>query len=174
VTFLGGLHWPPNAEGVLWFAREVWPTVWRQVPDALFTIIGKNPPETLTKLQETGEPSRIEITGYVEDLEPYLASTAAFIVPLQAGGGMRVKIIDAWSWGLPVVSTTIGAEGICYQAGSDLVIADEADAFGAAVIRLLQDKRLAERLGKAGRLTIEESYDWRQVYPAWDDVYELQ
>ncbi len=133
VTFLGGLHYPPNAQGVLWFAREVFPQVLTQVPDAVLTVMGKQPPAALARL---GLPSgSLELTGYVDDPRPYLADTAAFIVPLLAGGGMRVKILDAWSWGLPVVSTTVGAEGIQLQAGEQILIADKPTDFDHAVVR---------------------------------------
>ena len=113
----------------------------------------------------------VEICGYVADPLAYLAETAVFIVPLHAGGGMRVKIIDAWSWGLPIVSTSIGAEGIHYQDGMNLIIADSAAAFAQAVTRLLREPELAEKLGAAGRQTVETEYDWRQVYGAWDQIY---
>lgn len=169
VTFLGGLHWPPNAEGMIWFVREVWPSVRSQVSDAVLTIIGKNPPAEITHIASIADD--IEVTGYVADPTPYLAETAAFIVPLHAGGGMRVKIIDAWSWGLPIVSTSIGAEGILYQAGENLLIANSAEPFAQAVVRLLQQPDLVTRLGAAGRCTVESQYDWRRVYQAWDQIY---
>ena len=165
ITFLGGLHWPPNVQGVLWFAKEVFPQVRAQVPDALLTIIGKSPPAGL-------DGEGIEVTGYASDLTPYLAETGAFVVPLHAGGGMRVKILDAWSWGLPVVSTTIGAEGIATRHWENILIADDAYTFGQAVVRLLRDPELARRLGCNGRQTIEEAYDWRITYGAWDEVYQ--
>ena len=168
VTFLGGLHWPPNAEGIVWFAQEVWPQVIAQCPNACLTIIGKNPPAELATSHQP--PTTIDITGYVTDLEPYLQETAVFIVPLHAGGGMRVKILDAWSWGLPIVSTTIGAEGICYEDGADMLLADEADTFAQAVVSLLQDSDWAAAVGRNGRLTVETHYDWRKIYPAWDAV----
>jgi glycosyltransferase involved in cell wall biosynthesis len=113
----------------------------------------------------------VETPGYVADLEAYLAETAVFIVPLQAGGGMRVKIVDAWSWGLPVVSTSIGAEGLSYINETNLLLADDPDAFAAAVVSLLSKPELAERLGAAGRNTIEAQYDWRNVYRAWNQIY---
>ncbi len=165
ITFLGGLHWPPNAQGVLWFARQVFPLIRAQVPDAILTVIGKSPPAGL-------EGEGVEITGYVPDLTPYLAETGAFIVPLHAGGGMRVKILDAWTWGLPVVSTTIGAEGITTRHGENILIGDSVETFADAVISVLADAELARRLGQAGRRTIEEAYDWQIIYQAWDDVYE--
>ena len=169
VTFMGGMHWPPNAEGVLWFAREVWPQIVAEVPDAILTIIGKEPPGAFFAV-EPPIPN-LQVTGYVDDVKEYLAETAVFIVPLHAGGGMRVKIIDAWSWGLPIVSTTIGAEGAHYVDGENLLIGDTADDFAAAVSRLLGDPDLAASVACAGRQTAETAYEWRKVYQAWDEVY---
>lgn len=171
VTFLGGLHWPPNAEGMVWFAREVWPAVRRAVPHATLTVIGKNPPQAL--LDTAVDDTSLVITGYVDDPLPYLAETAVFIVPLHAGGGMRVKIIDAWSWGLPIVSTAVGAEGIQFADGVNLLLADSADAFATAVIRVLQQPQLARSLSVAGRQLVETGYDWRKTYRAWDQVYPV-
>ncbi|MCB0213490.1 MAG: glycosyltransferase [Anaerolineae bacterium] len=165
ITFLGGLHWPPNAQGVLWFAEHVFPKIQAHVPDAVLTAIGKNPPTSLTG-------QGIEKTGYVVDPLPYLAETAVFIVPLHAGGGMRVKILDAWSWGLPIVSTTIGAEGIEVKSGSDILIADTADEFANAVISVLNDPSLAQQLSQNGRQTVLKKYNWQTVYAAWNSVYQ--
>ncbi|MFZ0547950.1 MAG: glycosyltransferase family 4 protein [Candidatus Promineifilaceae bacterium] len=165
VTFMGGLHWPPNSQGVVWFTQEVWPQILSRVPEAIFTVIGKSPP-TLPGMEQS-----VEVTGYVADPEPYLAETAAFVVPLHAGGGMRVKILDAWRLGLPVVSTTIGAEGIHYENGRDLLIADDPDAFADDVVRLLCESSLANKIGKAGRKAVETHYDWHTVYRAWDTIY---
>jgi glycosyltransferase involved in cell wall biosynthesis len=167
ITFLGGLHWPPNAQGILWFAREVLPQIRASLPDAQLTVIGKDPPAGLA-----GEG--IEVTGYVTEaeLQSYLRETAVFIVPLHAGGGMRVKILDAWSWGLPIVSTTIGAEGIEVQPEHDILIADTPAAYADAVVRLLKDPVLASRLGQNGRKTVLQKYNWQTIYPAWDEVYD--
>ena len=111
------------------------------------------------------------LAGFVEDLQPYLAETAVFIVPLHAGGGMRVKILDAWCWGLPVVSTGIGAEGLAVRDGENMLIADNAEAFVAAVLRLLREPDLAMHLSRAGQCTVDECYSWRKIYRAWDDIY---
>lgn len=165
ITFLGGLHWPPNAQGILWFARHVLPQVRAAVPEAVLTVIGKSPPAGLH-----GEG--IEVTGYVEKLDSFLAETAAFIVPLHAGGGMRVKILDAWSWGLPIVSTSIGAEGIDTNPEENILIADTASTFADATIRLLKTPALAQQLGYNGRETILNKYNWRMVYPAWENIYQ--
>jgi glycosyltransferase involved in cell wall biosynthesis len=169
VTFLGGLHWPPNAYGILWFFHKVWPQVLSQVPEAILTVIGKDPCSELVR--ESSHVKNLDVTGYVDDPTPYLIETAVFIVPLMAGGGMRVKILDAWAWGLPVVSTSIGAEGIRYRTGEDILIADDADAFAGAVIDLLMDPEMTRRLGSDGRSTVERFYDWRKTYQAWDNIY---
>jgi glycosyltransferase involved in cell wall biosynthesis len=164
ITFMGGLHWPPNAQGVLWFFQKVFPQIREAVPEAVLTVIGKTPPSGLV-----GEG--VEVTGYVVDPLPYLTETAVFIVPLHAGGGMRVKILDAWSWGLPIVSTTIGAEGIETEPEKNILIADTAEAFAQAVIRILNDPTLTRQLGQNGRQTVLEKYNWQVTYSAWDKVY---
>ncbi|MCB0121513.1 MAG: glycosyltransferase [Caldilineaceae bacterium] len=170
VTFLGGLHWPPNAEGIQWFVQAVWPQIHQQAPDALLTVIGKDPPPALR-----GETiPNLHVTGYVADPTPLLAETAVFIVPLHAGGGMRVKILDAWMWGLPVVSTTTGAEGIKLAPAANILIADSPAAFAQAVIALLHDAAQAEALGQAGRAWVERHYDWHTSYRAWDQLYTAQ
>ncbi len=169
VTFLGGLHWPPNAEGISWFYREVWPEIIRENPDLILTIIGKNPPAALKSGQM--DDSNLEVTGYVVDPTEYLAETAVFIVPLLSGGGMRVKILDAWAWGLPIVSTTIGAEGLCYAGGDNLLLADRADEFARATLKVVSDPETSRSLRQMGRKTVEQHYNWRTVYPAWDQIY---
>lgn len=168
VTFLGGLHWPPNAEGMVWFYKEVWPSIHQQVPEAVLTVIGKNPP---VELMNGTHQSSIEVTGYVDDPTPYLEETAVFIVPLHSGGGMRVKIIDGWSWGLPIVSTTIGAEGIDYLADDNIKISDTAEDFAEVTINLLEDEFTANVLAAAGRETVETSFNWQIAYKAWDQIY---
>ncbi|MCS6827389.1 MAG: glycosyltransferase family 4 protein [Caldilinea sp.] len=169
VTFLGGLHYPPNAQGVLWFAREIFPLVLRRVPDAILTVIGKQPPSELAALDI---PARnLEVAGYVEDPTPYLAETAAFVVPLLAGGGMRVKIIDGWTWGLPIVSTRIGAEGTDAAHGKNILLADEPASFARGVIDLLTNPQLNASIAGGGRRTALERYNWRVVYRGWDRIY---
>jgi glycosyltransferase involved in cell wall biosynthesis len=169
VTFLGGLHYPPNAQGVVWFAREIFPQVLAQIPDAVLTVIGKQPPPELHSLGIP--PSNLEVTGYVADPLPYLAETAAFIVPLLAGGGMRVKIIDGWTWGLPIVSTRVGAEGIDAVHGENMLLADAPADFAQAVIDLLRDPALNAHIAAGGRRTVLERYNWRTVYRRWDAIY---
>jgi glycosyltransferase involved in cell wall biosynthesis len=168
VTAMGVMFWPPNAEGVLWFAQEIWPRIHAQQPHLIFTVVGKNPPAYLTQLHGT---NGIEVLGYVPDVEVLLAETTVFVVPLRAGGGMRVKILDAWCWGLPIVSTSIGAEGIEIRNGENILITDEPEAISTAVLRAATDRELNQRLRLNGRHWVEEKYDWKIIYTAWDDVY---
>lgn len=169
VTFLGGLHYPPNAQGINWYAEHAFPKVLQQVPDAVLTVIGKQPPP---ELHTFGIPlANLQVTGYVDDPRSFLAETRVFIVPLLAGGGMRVKIVDGWRWGLPILSTTIGAEGIRRRDGEHLLIADTPTALAAETVRLFCDPQFNENLAQAGRKWVEESYDWRNVYRAWEAIY---
>ena len=170
------MFWPPNVAGVLWFARQVLPLVWRVVPEARFVIVGKNPPSEVRALATSPQPPGLEprviVTGYVPDPMPYLAASDVFVVPLHAGGGMRVKILDAWLWGQPVVSTTIGAEGITVRDGENILLASSAPAFADAVVRLLTDPALNATLRTNGRTWVEANYSWRVVYRLVDAVYE--
>ena len=170
VGFVGTLFWPPNAQGVGWFLDEVWPRVRAQAPAATFVAAGKAPPADLVCRAEA--MPGVRLAGYVAELAPLLAGCALLVVPLHAGGGMRVKIVDGWGWGLPMVSTTVGAEGLAYTPGEELLIADDAEAFAAAVVRLLCDPALGARLAEAGRRHATEHYDWRRVYGAWEEVYD--
>ncbi len=170
LTFLGTLFWPPNAEGVLWFADHVLPRVLEAAPDAVFTVIGKQPPAEVRSLVDR-HPGSVEVLGYVEDVLPLLRETAVFVVPLLSGGGMRVKILDAWMWGLPVVSTTVGAEGIDVHDGSDIILADRPDEFAEAVIRLLTLPEERDRIGTAGRAVVEARYEASTVYAKLEHVY---
>lgn len=126
VVFLGGPHWPLDAEGVLRLAREVWPLVRQRVLGTILTIIGENPPAQLD--HNASGITNCEPTGYVGDLQSRLAETAVFMVPLHAGGRMRVKIPDAQCWGLPVTTSSFGAEGSRIQDGENALLADTADA----------------------------------------------
>lgn len=166
IIFLGGMHWPPNAEGVKWFMREVLPIIHLKLPEAQVVAVGKSPPREIIDVKN------VHAAGFVEDVSAYWQDSRVFIVPIHAAGGMRVKILDAWAHGLPVVSTSIGAEGIAYQNGRDILVADDAEDFADCVVRLITDEWLANRLSRAGRKTLEDNYDWKKVYRSWDEIYQ--
>jgi glycosyltransferase involved in cell wall biosynthesis len=175
ILHLGTMFWQPNIEGVLWFTNQVLPFILQKVPDAKFIVAGKNPPQAIKSLTEDASPIRenIEVTGFVLDPTDLIAGSQVFVVPLLAGGGMRVKILDAWIWGLPIVSTTIGAEGIIKNPGENILIADEPHEFAAAIVRILKNRSLAYKLREKGRASVEMYYDWQEVYQRLDDVYGM-
>ncbi|PDW04628.1 glycosyltransferase family 4 protein [Candidatus Viridilinea mediisalina] len=170
ILSMATMFWPPNVDGVLWFAHEVYPLIKAAVPDAEFAVVGARPPAQVRQLG-SADPS-IHVTGYVADPQPFLQQAAALIVPVRAGGGMRVKILEALARGLPIVSTTIGYEGIRLQPGEHLLVGDTPQAFAAAVIELLRHPSLGQRLAKAGRSLAAEVYDWRVVNPQVEQLYE--
>lgn len=166
---VGGMFYPPNVDGILWFARHVLPQVWQEFPQTKFYVIGARPARELTRLGEND--ARIVVTGYVADPTPLLQDVAVFVVPLRAGGGMRVKILDAWARALPVVTTRIGCEGIALQDGENALLADEPADFARATRALLRDRARAEQLARNGRAWVVARYNWRETYRAFDQVY---
>jgi glycosyltransferase involved in cell wall biosynthesis len=167
VLFFGLLSTLPNVDGLRWFVREVWPRITRVQPDARLEILGKGAPPEVAALAGPG----IEVTGFVEDLRPHLAAAAAVVVPLRLGGGTRLKIVEAMAMARPVVSTRLGAEGIEAEAGRELLLADEPEAFAAAVLQLLRDPATGARLGAAARRLSEERYSWSGAASAMEGLY---
>jgi glycosyltransferase involved in cell wall biosynthesis len=158
IVHLGTMFWPPNVEGVLWFVEEILPHVLKAVPDTTFVIAGKNPPPEVQALSAPGSTlaEHVEVSGFVVDPEPLLAGCRVFVVPLLAGGGMRVKIVDAWQRGLAVISTTIGAEGIKTRPGENILLADDPLLFADAVVSVLTERNLADKLRMNGRSWVEQ------------------
>ena len=165
IVFIGTMYWPPNIDAVNWFSHEVFPLIKLKCPDCRFVIIGKRPPLSVQKL---ARDRNIFVLGYVEDPTEHLRDCAAFIVPLRIGGGIRVKILNALAWGLPIVSTTIGAEGIAVTSGENILIADHPEGFASAVIRLIHDLPTREKLSENGRQLAVKAYDWEKVYAELD------
>jgi sugar transferase (PEP-CTERM/EpsH1 system associated) len=169
ILHIGTMYWPPNIDGVLWFAHEVYPLIRQQRPDVCFDIVGARPPQEIVALDSDG--TGIHVTGYVADPTPYLQRAALMVVPLRAGGGMRVKILNAMAQGLPIVSTKLGAEGIGVTNGENILMADTPADFAAAVLRLLEDPVQAGHLGAAGRRLIEQTYDYRVACRPLEEIY---
>lgn len=169
IVHVGTMYWPPNIDAMRWFVREVYPLVRRERPDAVFDMVGSRPPAEFVQLSNPA--SGIHVAGYVPDTTPYLEQAGVFIVPVRAGGGMRVKILNALAQGLPIVSTTLGAEGIAVVDGEHVLLADTPEGFAQAVLRVLNDPALAQRLSAAGRRLAEELYDYRVACKPMDAVY---
>lgn len=171
ILTLGTLHYPPNADGIRWFANEVFPLVQAQEPNATLTIIGKNPPADFLQLQERN-PGTIEVTGYVENLSSYFDKAGVMVIAVRAGGGMRVRILEAFARGMPVVTTTIGLEGIDAVPGEHVLVQDTAREFAESTLALLANPELADNLSRSGRRLAEENYDWQVVLGRMDNIYE--
>jgi len=170
VLHIGTMYWPPNIQGVLWFARDVWPRVKAAAPEARFAIVGARPAPEVQALAESDVS--IEITGYVADPADIFRKTAVSIVPVSAGSGMRVKVLENFARGLPTVSTTIGFEGIAAVPGEHLLCADEPQEYADAVIRLLRDPQEGWRLSRNARQLAEARYDYRAACRPLDAIYE--
>jgi polysaccharide biosynthesis protein PslH len=170
ILTLGTLHYPPNADGIRWFMHEVMPLIRAEIPQASLTIAGKNPPTDFRQAAER-EPHVFEVTGYVPDLAPYFARASAIVVPVRVGSGLRVRILEAFARGAPVVTTTVGLEGIQAMPGRDVLVADQPADFARAVIRLLKDEAIQQQIGANGRRLAEDEYDWRSVLTRLDEVY---
>lgn len=167
---LGTLHYPPNADGIRWFAREVFPLVRQQVSAARLIIIGKNPPADFLQLAEQSNGAAT-VTGYVPDLTPYLEQAAAVVIPVRAGGGMRVRILEAFARAIPVVTTSVGLEGIEAVPGRDVLVEDAPAEFAGSVVRLMRDPALQTQLAHNSRILAERVYDWQVALKTLAGVY---
>ena len=166
---LATMFYPPNVEGVCWFARDVLPLLRVGFPEARLLVVGSRPPTSVKRLGASD--SGVVVTGFVPDLTPILERSALMVVPLRSGSGMRVKILEAFARGIPVVSTSIGVEGIEAIPGEHLLVADSPADFAAAVAALLRGPRRAARLAQAARELAESRYDWRLALHGLDELY---
>ncbi len=153
IGFIGSLDYRPNQHAVRWILEELWPRIVARVPDAKLSIAGSSPPDSLRR---EVEGRGIDFQPNVADPNAFVRSLAVVLAPIRAGGGMRIKILEAMALGKPVVATTLGASGM---DAKDVVIADDPDAFADAVARLLRDPEAALRLGAAGREHVARIYD---------------
>jgi glycosyltransferase involved in cell wall biosynthesis len=169
ILHIGTMYWPPNIDAVNWFIREIYPLVRQHRPDVQFDVVGSRPPAELLALNRT-DPG-INVTGYVKDPTPYQRRAAVMIVPLLAGGGMRVKILNGLAEGIPIVSTTLGCEGIEVMPGRDILVGDTPEELATAVLRLLDDPDFGRQLAVNGRRLVVEKYEYRNACRPLDDVY---
>jgi glycosyltransferase involved in cell wall biosynthesis len=165
IVFSGNLEYEPNRDGVQYFRQEIWPLL--RNFNVTWRLIGRNP-EGVRGLVK-GDP-RIELSGPVDDAIAEIAAAQVAVVPLRSGSGTRVKIIEAWAAGTPVVATSIGAEGLPYRAGEHLLIADSPESFASAVIRVLESPGKARALAEAGRALYERELTWESAWKALSQV----
>jgi glycosyltransferase involved in cell wall biosynthesis len=163
IVFSGTLDFRPNIDAIDWFVQRVLPQLRVRRPAVRFVVVGRAPAPAVRALHDG---ATVEVVGEVPDVRPYLARAAVYVVPMRIGGGSRLKLLEALAAGCPVVSTTMGAEGIeGLRDDVHLRLADRPEAFAARIAELLADRERAMRLGEVGRAFVAEHYDWSVIVP---------
>jgi len=165
VVFSGNLEYHPNVSAVRYFRRDIWPALRDRWPNLIWRLIGKNA-QAVSRIV-AGDP-RIELAGPMDNAVAELARAKVAVVPILAGSGTRIKILEAWAAGVPVVSTALGAEGLPARDGEHLLLANDAAGLAYAVSSLLADPALAERIGRAGRRLFECECTWEAAWKSLD------
>jgi sugar transferase (PEP-CTERM/EpsH1 system associated) len=168
ILFAGVLGYPPNTDAVRFFCRDILPRIRREVPDARLLIVGQSPPPELRSLVTS---EAVALGADVAGVVPYYRRARLAVVPLRAGSGTRLKILEAMALGRPVVSTSVGCEGIGVTHGRDILIADGPEDFAVCVVSLLRDSALRAALAACARGTVEQSYDWQALAARQLEVY---
>jgi len=167
LVYVGTLTWEANVEGLIWFVEGCWEDLKKEFPELKLYIIGKKPDQRLITLSE--EYDGIVVTGFVEDLETYFTKCKVNVIPLRFGSGMKVKTINGLCRGIPMVTTTIGAEGLKVTDGKDIFIADELPAFAERVKLLLRDKTTWQSIADESKKTAAAYYTWESLYKILDE-----
>jgi len=168
ILFTGTIDYFPNTDAAWYFYHEIFPHIKQALPGVIFYVVGTNPPRNLKKLESNGD---IVVTGRVPDVRPYFEDAAVFVSPLRCGSGVQVKNLEAMAMGVPVVTSSFGADGTEAQAGRDILVADEPGEFADKVIRLFKDDKLRHNLIQNGRKLVETKYNWQYLGGLLDKVY---
>lgn len=170
LVFVGSMDWLPNADAVQYFAKDIFPKLRAHLPEVRFTIVGKDPSRDLMKLAQG--TAGLHVTGTVDDVRPYIEEATVYVVPIRFGGGTRLKVLEAFSMGKPVVSTSLGCEGIACEDGKHLVIADNPVNFADSVLQLLKDERYRRELGNNAQKLARKQYSWQTIGDKLLQYYE--
>jgi glycosyltransferase involved in cell wall biosynthesis len=170
ILFLGSLEWRPNLDGVGLMLDRVFPEVQRQEPGAELVIVGRNPPAGLA--ERVRGLAGVSLRGNVPDVRPFLADSAVMAVPLRIGGGSRLKILEALASGLPVVSTAVGAEGLCLTPEEHYTRVDGVEGMAEALVRVLRRPEEALAQAARGREVVRERYDWPALAAKLEGAWE--
>ncbi len=169
LLFTGKMDFRPNIDAILWFGQYVLPLIRAERPQTTFAIVGQRPHPRLDSLR--GVPG-VTITGYVDDIRPYIAGATLYVAPLRVGGGTRLKLLEAMAMGKPIVSTTVGAEGFPVVNGQELALADEPEEFASQVLSLLDNPSRRRELGQAGLAFAQANYGWDALVPKLEKIYQ--
>ena len=168
VVFTGSMDWEANIDGVTHFLDDVWPLILREMPQARFVVVGRRPPASLVARAQG--LSGVSFTGFVDDVRPYVHAAHAFIIPLRVGGGTRIKAFEAMALGCPVVSTSIGIEGLDVTPDRHYLLRDAATDQADAVLTLLRDAALRERVSREARACVEARYGHRVAAEVFERI----
>ena len=160
IVFVGSMDYHANIDGAINFARNVWPTVRKQKPELVFTIVGRDPS---TEVRALSSIDGVEVTGSVDDVRPFYREAIAAVVPLNVGGGSRLKILEAMAAGVPVVSTKLGAEGLDLSDGENVLLTEATGQLAEQLINVIDNQDLRRRLIEGGEKLIRERYDWSML-----------
>lgn len=170
LVYTGGMNMFANRDAVTWFVDAVWPILKRSIPNLQFFAVGQDPPEELRRLQK--RDTGIQVTGFVDDVRPWVARASVYVVPLRVGGGTRLKVLDAMAQGKAVVSTSVGCEGLRVVPGRDLLIGDTPEAIAEHTLALLRDPTVRLALGDRARALVVNEYSWQHVASRLLAVYD--
>jgi glycosyltransferase involved in cell wall biosynthesis len=169
IVFCGSMDWLPNVDAVEYFLTDVWPSIHDRVPSASVTIVGRAPPRALIAKAKAAS-DRWRFTGYVDDIRPHVRGASAFVIPLRVAGGTRIKAFEAMALGSPVVSTTIGVEGLPLTPGEHYLRADTASEMAAGVTSLLEQRDARQRIAAAARHYIEANFSFRVAAQTFERI----
>lgn len=157
VVFNGVLNYRPNVDAATHLVEDIWPLVLARCPQARLVLVGTAPEPEVRRLQR----ATVDVVGRVPDIRPYLGAAEVVAVPIRIGGGTRLKVVEALAMGKPIVSTSLGSEGLALRGGDELLIADDPASFASRILELFEDSALRVRLGTAGRARAERDYSWQ-------------
>lgn len=170
MVFTGSLDWRPNQDGIQFFLSEMFPKIKEQFPQVTFTVVGRKPPDWLVRLSKAH--AGVTFTGTVDDVRPFIGQCAIYLVPLRIGGGSRLKILEALAMGKPVLSTTVGAEGLMLKDGEHLYLRDNPEHFAGTAVKMLTNLRPCQEMGLRGRQVVLEKYAWDGVAEILDKAWQ--
>lgn len=171
LLFIGWMKHYPNRDAMIFFLKQVFPLIITKIPSIKVYIVGQHAPQEILNLAESNP--NIICTGYVEDVREYLHKCTVYICPLRIGGGTRLKILEAMAAGIPIVSTTIGAEGLSVVHGENILLSDSPEMFSKETINLLNNPKLRSKLVKNARNFVEENYDWEMIAQKQMAIYDI-
>lgn len=170
LLFVGNLKWYPNHDAVMYFCREVWPALTRGCPSVKFTVVGAHPSPEILRFAKADE--RIRVTGLVDDVRPFFHRAEVFVCPIWDGGGTRLKLLDAMAMGKPIVTTTIGCEGLDVVPNQNVLIADTSADFVRQITAVTASRQLRQRLGESARRLAEAKYSWDSIAGRLMEMYQ--